>query len=82
MDVEFVFDVPCVWSCFAYARFQRAAARIRAGGGEVTVRFRPFQLDPRATADGEPKIDVLRRAFGAGRTTPSPASSRRRRARG
>jgi predicted DsbA family dithiol-disulfide isomerase len=66
MDVEFVFDVPCVWSYFAYARFQRAAARIRAEGGEVGVRFRPFQLDPRATADGEPKIDVLRRAFGAG----------------
>lgn len=66
MDVEFVFDVPCVWSYFAYARFQRAAARIRGEGGEVTVRFRPFQLDPRATVDGEPKIDVLRRAFGAG----------------
>ncbi|MER7333388.1 MULTISPECIES: DsbA family protein [unclassified Micromonospora] len=65
MDVEFVFDVPCVWSYFAYARFQRVAARIRAEGGEVTARFRPFQLDPRATVDGEPKIDVLRRAFGA-----------------
>ncbi|MBQ1074037.1 DsbA family protein [Micromonospora sp. C31] len=65
MDVQFVFDVPCVWSYLAYARFQRAAARIRAEGGEVTVRFRPFQLDPRATVDGEPKIDVLRRAFGA-----------------
>ncbi|HEX5596410.1 MAG TPA: DsbA family protein [Micromonosporaceae bacterium] len=65
MDVEFVFDVPCVWSYFAYTRFQRAAARFRAAGGEVAVRFRPFQLDPRATVDGEPKIDVLRRAFGA-----------------
>lgn len=65
MNVEFVFDVPCVWSYFAYARFQRAAARFRAEGGELSVRFRPFQLDPRATVDGEPKIDVLCRAFGA-----------------
>ncbi|MFC9971586.1 DsbA family protein [Spirillospora sp. NPDC127200] len=64
VQVEIVLDIPCVWSYFAFARFRRAAARHRARGGEVAVRFPPFQLDPGATAAGEPKLEVLRRAFG------------------
>ncbi|WP_067486402.1 DsbA family oxidoreductase [Actinomadura hibisca] len=64
VQIEIVLDVPCVWSYFAFARFERAAARHRARGGEVAVRFLPYQLDPDATVEGEPKLAVLRRSFG------------------
>ncbi|GAA1555185.1 DsbA family oxidoreductase [Actinomadura kijaniata] len=64
MRIEMVLDVPCVWSYFAFARFQRAAARFRERGGELETVFLPFQLRPDATVEGEPKVAVLRRAFG------------------
>lgn len=66
MKVEIILDVPCVWSYFAFNRFQRVAARIREEGGELEVGFLPFQLAPEATPEGEPKVDVLRRSFGDG----------------
>ncbi|MFB4315811.1 SgcJ/EcaC family oxidoreductase [Actinomadura sp. 21ATH] len=62
--VEFVLDIPCVWSYFAFARLRRALARFRAEGGRAEVVFRPYQLSPDATVAGEPKTEVLRRAFG------------------
>ncbi|MGK5553467.1 DsbA family oxidoreductase [Actinomadura kijaniata] len=64
MRIEMVLDVPCVWSYFAFARLQRAAARFRERGGELEVAFLPFQLQPDATVEGEPKVAALRRAFG------------------
>ncbi|MFI0448981.1 DsbA family protein [Actinomadura sp. 6N118] len=66
MRVEIVLDVPCVWSYFAFNRFQRVAARVREAGGELEVGFLPFQLAPEATPEGELKVDVLRRSFGDG----------------
>ncbi|GGS93915.1 DSBA oxidoreductase [Planobispora rosea] len=63
-QVEFTFDIPCVWSYFAFTRLQRALTHFRAEGGRAEVVFRPFQLDPEATAEGELKVEVLRRAFG------------------
>jgi predicted DsbA family dithiol-disulfide isomerase len=64
MRVEIVLDVPCVWSYFGFTRFERAAARFRAAGGDLEVAFLPYQLAPGATAEGELKVDVLRRSFG------------------
>jgi len=63
-NVQIVLDPACGWSFLTYTRFERAAARYRALGGEVAVTFRPFQLDPDAVNDGEPLLDVLRRKFG------------------
>lgn len=63
--VQFVFDIPCVWSYFGFTRLQRALARFRADGGRADVVLLPFQLDPGASVAGEPKLEVLRRAFGA-----------------
>ncbi|MFC7722252.1 DsbA family oxidoreductase [Nonomuraea recticatena] len=62
--VQFVADIPCVWSYFGYTRLRRVLARFRAQGGRADVVFRPYQLDPDATVAGEPKMEVLRRAFG------------------
>ncbi|WTW92907.1 DsbA family oxidoreductase [Streptomycetaceae bacterium NBC_01309] len=63
-SVHFTFDIPCVWSYFAFARLQRALARFRVEGGRAEVVFHPFQLAPEATAEGELKVEVLRKAFG------------------
>ena len=65
VTVQMIFDIPCVWSYFAYARFERVLGRSRADGGQVEVAFRPYQLDPDATVEGELRVDMLRRAFGA-----------------
>ncbi|MFD0898940.1 SgcJ/EcaC family oxidoreductase [Actinomadura sediminis] len=62
--VEFTLDIPCVWSYFAFARLRRALDRFRADGGRTQIVFRPYQLSPEATAAGELKTEVLRRAFG------------------
>jgi predicted DsbA family dithiol-disulfide isomerase len=63
--VEIVLDIACVWSYLGYTRFTRAAEQYRAEGGEVDVAFRPFQVDPSASAQGQPLLDVLRSQFGA-----------------
>lgn len=62
--VEIVLDVACVWSFLGYARFLRAAARHRAEGGAVEVTFRPFQVAPGASVEGEPLSELHRRDFG------------------
>ncbi|MQY05727.1 DsbA family oxidoreductase [Actinomadura macrotermitis] len=64
MRLDMVLDIPCVWSYFAFARLKRAAARFRAAGGELELAFLPYQLNPDATVEGEPKVEVLRRSFG------------------
>lgn len=63
-EVEITLDVMCAASYLAYARFQRAAARFRAAGGDLEVRFVPFQLAPDASSEGEPIREVHRRVFG------------------
>jgi predicted DsbA family dithiol-disulfide isomerase len=64
VKLRLVFDIPCVWSYFAYARLQRALTCFRAAGGRAELTFRPYQLAPDATVEGQLKVDVLRRAFG------------------
>jgi predicted DsbA family dithiol-disulfide isomerase len=43
MKVEITHDIACSWSALGYARFRRAAEEHRAGGGALTVVFRPYQ---------------------------------------
>ncbi|MBE1490871.1 DsbA family oxidoreductase [Plantactinospora soyae] len=62
--VEIVLDVICAASYLAYVRLARAIERVRADGGKVEVTFRPFQLAPNASFDGEPLLEVLTRMFG------------------
>lgn len=63
-EVTITLDVMCSASYLAYVRFQRAAARFRVAGGDLEVRFVPFQLAPDASTEGEPIRDVHRRVFG------------------
>ena len=63
MKVDIYSDVACPWCYIGQARFERALAEF--GGAEhVEVRYRPYQLDPRAPMDAEPMYDYLARRFG------------------
>ncbi|MFF0518183.1 DsbA family protein [Actinomadura nitritigenes] len=57
MKVEITHDIACSWSALGYARFRRAAEEHRAGGGALTVVFRPYQTAVRSAGtplDGGP----------------------------
>jgi predicted DsbA family dithiol-disulfide isomerase len=49
VNVEIFSDVVCPWCYLGQARFRGALARF---GGEATVAWRPFQLDPGASGGG------------------------------
>ncbi|GAA0239080.1 hypothetical protein GCM10009527_039600 [Actinomadura nitritigenes] len=48
MKVEITHDIACSWSALGFARFRRAAEEHRAGGGALTVVFRPYQTAARS----------------------------------
>ncbi|MFI6500167.1 DsbA family protein [Nonomuraea typhae] len=64
MRIDITFDIPCTWSYIGFTRVGRLAAEARSEGADLSFRFLPFQLDPDATAAGEPKAEVERRYFG------------------
>lgn len=63
MKVEIYSDLVCPWCYVGERRFGRALAEF-AGGAEVEVVFRPFQLDPDAPASAVPLTGYLERRFG------------------
>ena len=65
MKVDIYSDVACPWCYIGQARFERALADF-AGAGELSVRYRPYQLDPHAPLEAVPMLDYLGRRFGAG----------------
>ena len=64
MKVDIYSDVACPWCYIGQARFERALGQF-AGAEHIEVRYRPYQLDPRAPTDAEPMYDYLERRFGA-----------------
>src|SRR5215211_1031783 len=71
MKVDIYSDVACPWCYIGQARFERALDEF-LGREHVEVRYRPYQLDPRARMSAEPMYDYLERRFGArGRTMAS-----------
>lgn len=63
MKVEIYSDVVCPWCYIGKRRFMRALADF-AGGGDVEVVFRPYQLDPGAPAAPMPLPRYLEQRFG------------------
>ncbi len=61
MQVDIWSDIVCPWCSIGQARFEKALA---AYDGPVTVRLRPFRLDPSAPVPGEPAVERYRRKFG------------------
>ncbi|MEV4734349.1 DsbA family protein [Saccharopolyspora sp. NPDC049426] len=62
--VEVVLDFVCVHSYLGFTRFLRAVEAHRRTGGEVEVRFAPFQLRPDASSAGEPLFELHARERG------------------
>jgi len=63
MLVEIYSDVVCPWCYIGKRRFEAALERFK-GRDDVTVVFKPFQLDPRAPKEPTPVLDAYARKFG------------------
>ena len=64
MRVEVWSDVVCPWCFIGKRRFEEALARF-PGRADVSVLYRPFQLDPTAPPGvATPVLEVYRRKFG------------------
>ncbi|MFI6331284.1 DsbA family protein [Micromonospora chersina] len=61
MEIELYADVVCPWCWIGKRRLEQALAGY---DGEVTVRFRPFQLDPTPVTEPKPLIEALGAKFG------------------
>jgi len=61
MEIEIYADVVCPWCWIGKRRLERA---LESYDGEVTVRFRPFQLDPTPVAEPKPLVEALAAKFG------------------
>jgi predicted DsbA family dithiol-disulfide isomerase len=61
MEIEIYADVVCPWCYIGKSRLEQALARY---DGEVTVRYRPFQLDPSPVPAPVPMVEALAAKFG------------------
>jgi predicted DsbA family dithiol-disulfide isomerase len=73
VNVEIFSDVVCPWCYLGRARFLAAA---RDFGGTVEVTWRPYQLDPGATAGGLMDESLAEKFGGAGRVAEAHARMR------
>jgi predicted DsbA family dithiol-disulfide isomerase len=61
VEIEIYADVVCPWCFIGKRRLEKA---LESYPGDVTVRYRPFQLDPSPVPRAEPTIEALARKFG------------------
>ncbi|MFF0821644.1 DsbA family protein [Micromonospora haikouensis] len=61
MEIEIYADVVCPWCWIGKRRLEQA---LESYGGEVTVRYRPFQLDPSPVSEPKPLVEALAAKFG------------------
>ncbi|MEH0937310.1 DsbA family oxidoreductase [Micromonospora psammae] len=61
MEIEIYADVVCPWCYIGKRRLEQA---LESYDGDVTVRYRPFQLDPSPVARPEPLVEALAAKFG------------------
>ncbi|MFI6782356.1 DsbA family protein [Micromonospora sp. NPDC050276] len=61
MEIEIYADVICPWCYIGKRRLDEALASYE---GEVTVRYRPFQLDPSPVPEPRPLVEALGAKFG------------------
>jgi predicted DsbA family dithiol-disulfide isomerase len=61
MEIEIYADVVCPWCYIGKRRLEQA---LESYDGEVTLRYRPFQLDPSPVAQPQPLVDGLAAKFG------------------
>ncbi len=61
MEIEIYADVVCPWCYIGKRRLEQALATY---DGDVTVHYRPFQLDPSPVPEPLPLLDALATKFG------------------
>ncbi|WP_410810596.1 DsbA family protein [Micromonospora sp. 067-2] len=61
MEIEIYADVVCPWCYIGKRRLEQALASY---DGEVTVRYRPFQLDPSPVSGPRPLVEAMAGRFG------------------
>ncbi|MEH1099440.1 DsbA family oxidoreductase [Micromonospora sp. CPCC 205561] len=61
MEIEIYADVVCPWCYIGKRRLEQA---LKSYDGEVTVRYRPFQLDPSPVPQPRPLVDAMAARFG------------------
>lgn len=61
MEIEVYSDVVCPWCYIGKRRLEQALASY---AGDVTIRYRPFQLDPRPVDQPQPLVDAIAAKFG------------------
>lgn len=61
MEIDLYADVVCPWCYVGKRRLEQA---LESYGGEVTVRLRPFQLDPSPVPEPVPVLAALGAKFG------------------
>ncbi|WP_153502885.1 DsbA family oxidoreductase [Cumulibacter manganitolerans] len=64
VDVHVYADVVCPWCYIGKRRLDAAVERFSAAGGEVRVRYMPFQLDPEAPLESCELMPTLIEKFG------------------
>ena len=62
VTIDVVSDVMCPWCYIGKRRLEQALAMVKTG--EVTVRWRPYQLDPTLPPEGRDRRDYLEKKFG------------------
>ncbi|PZM93113.1 MAG: disulfide bond formation protein DsbA [Actinobacteria bacterium] len=61
VEIVIYSDIVCPWCYIGKRRLEQA---LEAYDGEVTIRYRPFQLDPRPVSEPRPVKDTLAEKFG------------------
>ncbi|MEO3815093.1 DsbA family oxidoreductase [Plantactinospora sp. B24E8] len=61
MEIEIYADVVCPW---CYIGTRRLTEALESFDGEVSVRYRPFQLDPSPVPEPRPTLAMLAEKFG------------------
>ncbi|MGB2567698.1 DsbA family oxidoreductase [Micromonospora citrea] len=61
MEIEIYADVVCPWCWIGKRRLEQA---LESYDGDVTVTYRPFQLDPTPVTEPRPLVDALADKFG------------------
>lgn len=61
MEIEIYSDVVCPWCYIGKRRLERA---LESYDGDVTIRYRPFQLDPTPVPEPRPLVESMAAKFG------------------
>ncbi|MEV5763272.1 DsbA family oxidoreductase [Micromonospora sp. NPDC052213] len=61
MEIEIYADVVCPWCYIGKRRLEQA---LESYDGEVTVRYRPYQLDPSPVTEPRPLVEAMAAKFG------------------